>query len=161
MKRNTLGREVGKEDIVFCIFYCKKSENNKTPFVLAHLRDDNKIGFPGGHMEKHHNTLIEALKDEIRQEIDFNNLDENRLELLTTSINSRRHITVYSYEITFEEIKELQKNSIKAEHYLIENFGSILIPITRRYMNDLLSHNFSGSAKTELQALIYKKGLLR
>lgn len=162
MKRNTImGREYGKDDMVFCIFYCKKSNKNKTPLILGHLRDDNKIGFPGGHVEKHHNTIIDALKDEVKQEINFTELDEDKLEIMTTSINTRRHITTYTYELTFDEIKKIQENSIYAEHYLIENFGTFLMPITKRYMNDLLSHNFSGNSKNDLKMLIYKKGLLR
>lgn len=161
MKRNTMGRQYGRSDMVFCIFYCRKSEKNKTPLILGHLRDDNKLGFPGGHVENYHKDIIEALKDEVRQEINFTELDESKLEVMSVSINMKRHIISYSYELSFDEIKKIQKDSINAEHYLIENFGTFLIPITKKYMNELLAHNFSGNSKNDLKMLIYKKGLLK
>lgn len=157
----TMGREYGRKDMVFCLFYCHKSENNKTPFVLAHMRDDGRLGFPGGNMERKHRTIFDTLKDEVREEINFTELDVEKLELMTTSINTRRHITTFSYEMSFEELKKIQLDSINAEHYLIENMGTILLPITKKTLNELVLNNFTGNSKNDLKMLVYKKGLLR
>lgn len=159
-KSVTIGRDYGRRDMVFCILYCRKTDDN-SPYILLHMRDDGRLGFPGGNMEQKHNNIYDTLIDELREEINFTNLEVDKLELMTESINEKRHITTFSYETTFEELKNIQLNSFYAEHYLIENMGTILLPINRKTLHEIQLNNFIGNAKNDLKMLVYKKGLLR
>lgn len=176
-----MGRKYNKKDMVFCIIYCNDAlpyENyneylnssselvrnkckTKTSMVLAQMRTDGLIGFPGGGVKKHHEDLIDALRSELEEEINFTELDETRLVKMRTSINSKRHITIYSYKVSYKELKDIWKDSNNGEHAISENCGTILLNLDKRYISNILRHKFIGTSLDDLKVLIGREGLIK
>ena len=156
------GKEFGKLDRVFCLIYTKGIYINgeKCSLVLAQMRHDGMLGFPGGKVEEHHETLIEALKDELSQEINLKDIKENKLKTMATFSDDKRHITVYKYEVNFRTFKEIQRNVNNAEHFYIENMGSIALKITENSLKNIKKQRFRGTGKLELDILIDEERLL-
>lgn len=180
IKKGTMGRSLGKKDMVFCLIYCEDAtpysnydyfllsndikQVNKAnmicPMVLAQMRWDGKLGFPGGNVEPHHNTLIDAIKSELEEELNFTDIDESKLELLATFANDKRHITSFSYKVSYDEFKEIYNKSLTAKHFMSENVGSVMLQIHDVSFNNLMKQNFSGTGKSELELLVKEKNLL-
>ena len=177
IEKGTFGRNIGKRDMVFCLIYTDeakpyidydyftKSEdetlrekaNIVCPLVLAQMRWDGKLGFPGGNVEPHHNSLLEAIKDELNEEINLTDIDESKLELLSTFANEKAHITAFTYKVTFDELKEIQRNSMKAKHFISENVGSVLLQMHTKSFENLMTQTFAGTGKQELELLVKEK----
>lgn len=169
-----------KECMVFCIIYCddakpytnyntytksrsqqiREKANERTSLVLAQMRDDGMLGFPGGHV-KRNQSILSALKSELREEINMYNLDETRLEKLYTSINMRRQIIAYAYKVSYEELKEIFLRSNMAEHSICENCGTILLNINKKNIDNIMGHKYAGSSKEDLKILVNKYKLLK
>ena len=180
IKSGKMGRNYGKRDVVFCLIYCtdatpyidydkylnseneedKKMLTKKTNLVLAQMRADGRLGFPGGGVEEHHDTLLDALKDELYEEINLENLKEENLELLATFSDEKRHITTYKYKVSFKEFKDIYYNSHKAKHFFSENMGSVMLQITDDTIKNVFKHYFSGTGKLELKLLINEENLI-
>lgn len=177
----TMGRPFGKKDMVFCIIYCEEGRqyenydyflnspdpkqrekaNLKVPTVLSISRQDGKRGFVGGNVESYHNTLIEAVKQELEEEINLVDIDESRLEPFRTFANSKRHITTYLYRVSYEELLEIDRNSIKAKHRYSEVCGVDLMQLHYLSIPNLEKTIFSGTGKDELNALIDSENIER
>lgn len=175
-----MGRLIGKKDMVFCLIYSEEcqvykdykwfDEHNKseykniyTPRILMNFRAvDGKIGFPGGNVEEHHNTLEEALLDELREEVDLELTKEelSQLEPFITFKEAKRHISSFLLKVSNERLEEIQKKSFKARDFGSENGGVILAQITTSSIDGLLAHKFAGTALDELKLLIETKKLL-
>ena len=127
IKNGISGRKYGKQDNFFCIIYCtdakpylnydvykeskKKEDRDKVsksyPLVLAQMRHDCKIGFPGGKVDSEDISLIDGLKKELIEEINLDISDVNNLEILSTYSSQKSHTTTFLYEVTFEEMIEI------------------------------------------------------
>lgn len=164
IKNHSMGREEGKLDRVFCLIYCRDVINEKNEdkhaLVLAQMRSDGKIGFPGGKVEQHHKTLIDALLDELREEIGLVNIDLKRLKYSATFSNEYRQITTYKYEVSYEEFKDIYLNSKKAIHFLVENMGCVMLKIHESSIQNIYRQYFCGTGKSELKILINEESLL-
>lgn len=176
----TMGREFGKKDMVFCIIYCRysqpyidydyftKSEDPKMrekaklvcPLVLAQTRWDGLLGFPGGNVEAHHENLIQAVKAELKEEVNFINIDEKKLVPLATFANEWRHISSFTYEVSYEEMKDIFKRSLTAEHFISENVGSVMFQMHRLSYENILKQSFAGTGKDELKLFAEKFNLV-
>lgn len=170
----TMGRPMGKKDMVFCIIHCDNAKpyinydyflnsddedtrakaKDEYPLVLAQMRWDGKLGFPGGNVEQHHETLIDAIKAELEEEINFKNVDVTRLKPLSTIADSKRHITAFEYSVTEEELDEIFKNSLTAKHFKSENTGSIMLQLHELSIPNLKNQIFSGTGNLELEIFI-------
>lgn len=181
IESGTMGRPINKRDMVFCIIYSDKTyvytnyheflklkginevQYNKrlacTPRVFMQMRFDGKLGFPGGFVDLTDETLEEAIKRELKEEIAFN-VDENRLELLSTYADNKSHITTFCYKVSQEEMNIIAANSYKGEHFGVEVDGVITKQIIDGYLDNLYSQIFSGTGKLELETLINEKHLL-
>lgn len=177
IKAGTMGRPLGKRDMVFCIIYCKEGRqyenydyflNSKDPkvrakaemtipTVLATFRWDGKLGFVGGNVESHHESLINAIKDELREEFNVTNINENNLKPFATYANNKSHISTYLYEVSYDEIKQMQLNAFKAEHMYSEVCAPILIQLHDVSIPNLMKNVFSGTGKMELNLLLEKE----
>lgn len=180
IKNGTLGRKFGKKDNVFCIIYCRdatpyanydvyknskykenrEKTNKKYPAVLAQMRHDCKIGFPGGKVDSDNISLIDALKKELYEEINLSDIDANKLEIISTFSNNKYHTTTFTYEVTFEEMIDIINNSKNAPHSFVENMGSFMLRLDSDSLKNALKHNFSGTGIEELGILIKNKKLL-
>ena len=181
IKKGTPGRNFGKTDNVFCIIYCKDATpysdydvyknskykddrdkvNRRYPAVLAQMRHDCKIGFPGGKIDSENVSLIDGLKKELYEEINLKELDVNRLEILSTFSSRKSHTTTFIYEVNFEEMINIINNSKDAPHSFVENMGSFIFKLDSYSANNALKQNFSGTGADELNILIKNKKLLK
>lgn len=176
VKSGLMGKNFSKSDSVFCLFYCTDAkpyedyakyknsnriqDNKKVDreyiMVLAQMRHDGRIGFPGGKLETYHNTLIEGLKKELREEINFVDLDELNLEIISTFADSKMHATTFAYKTTYEELVKIKENSQRAIHYNVENMGSFFFKIDSYTKKEILKHNFCHTGAKELELLLKK-----
>lgn len=176
----TMGRYYGKKDMVFCLIfadiaapyenydYFTQSKNDldkekalrNIPMVLCQMRWDGKLGFPGGNVELHHKNLEEAVLAELEEEIGLVDINMDNLNLLATFADDKRHITSFSYKVTYEDLKKIQLNSCNAKHYYSENTGSILLQIHENSVPNLNKQFFAGTGLKELNLLINKFNLL-
>ena len=167
-------------DKVFCIIFCRDAKpysdydvyinsdlechrakvHKKYPAILAQMRHDCKIGFPGGKIDNLNLSLIENLKKELFEEINFKDIDISKLELLSTFFTEKSKTTVFSYEVSFEEMKDIVINSKNAPHSFVENMGSFIFKLDSSTINNINKHHFSGNGLDELNLLINKKELL-
>lgn len=156
------GKDEGKLDRVFCLIYVRDVyfEGERCSLVLAQMRHDGMLGFPGGKVESYHKTLRSALRDELRQEINLTNIKEDNLKMMATFADNKRHITTYKYEVDFNTFKEIQRNVVNSEHFYIENMGSIALKITEDSLKNIKKQKFRGTAKLELEVLISQENLL-
>lgn len=157
------GNSVGKLDRVFCLIYTRGVciEGEKYSLVLAQMRHDGMLGFPGGKVEIYHDTLMSALRDELREEINLENINEDNIKLMATFADEKRHITTYKYEVDFETFKKIQENSCRAEHFYVENMGCIALKITEDSLKNIRRQKFRGTARLELDILIDGEDLLK
>lgn len=160
----SMGRERGLVDRVFCLIYCKdivdEANKDKYSLVLAQMRSDGKMGFPGGKVEQHHNNLIDALLDELKEEIGLIDVDLNKLKHSATFANENRQITTYKYEVSYDEFKQIYLNSKNAMHFFEENMGCVMLKIHESSIKNIYKQFFCGTGKSELKILINDEGLL-
>lgn len=109
------------------------TDSNYKEFIIMQFREDGKLGFVGGKIEK--DDLISGLKREVFEEIGFNKIDDKRLELLQKQEDERYISYTYIYKITEKELKDIMMNQVKAEHFRIETFGLILVPVSTYLIN--------------------------
>ena len=144
-------------------FFTQHKVNLNIPMVLAQMRWDGKLGFVGGNMEKHHTSLIEALRDELEEEIGWN-LTPTELESIAkphaTYAKNGRHIVSYKIKVTAKQLIQLQQNAKAGKHFISENCGNVLLQIHENSVNSLLSQTFSGTGCLELEKLIKDENLL-
>lgn len=181
IEAGTMGRPFDKKDMVFCMIYCnegrqyenydyflnsndakiREKAQMKVPTVLTITRFDGKRGFVGGNVEKYHNSLIEALRCELEEELNLTDIDESRLEPLSTFANSKSHITTYIYRVSYEELLRIEKNSIHAKHRYSEVCGVDLLQLHELSINNLRNTVFAGTGLDELNLLIEKESIGR
>lgn len=169
-----------KKNVVFCIIYCddskpyndyeafieselesvRKKATVTVPLILAMMRNDCTIGFPGGHV-KENETLIEGLKRELKEEINLDNLDESRLKILCTYYNEKRKITTFQYKVTYDEYNNIFRNSINSKHLYSENCGTISLQVHKNSLRDINLNHFCGNVKSEINLLIHKEKLIK
>lgn len=156
------GRKEGKLDRVFCLIYTRNAyiDGERCSLVLAQMRHDGMLGFPGGKVEEHHSTLRSALRDELKQEINLVKLKEEKLKMMATFADEKRHVTTYKYEVDFKTFENIQKTSCNAEHFYLENMGCIALKITEDSLKNIRRQKFRGTGKLELDILINQEGLL-
>lgn len=162
LKAGTRGLYSKKVDRVFCLIYVKNVyiDGEKCSLVLAQMRNDGMLGFPGGKVENYHKTLKGALKDELKQEINFYNVDERKLKPMVTFADDRRHVTAYKYEVDLETFKKIHRNSHNAECFYSENMGSVALKITKKSLQGIKKQKFRGMGKLELDVLIKEEKLI-
>lgn len=180
IKNDTFIRKHKKRDNVFCIIYCRDAQpylnydvyrnskdkldrdkvHNKYPMILAQMRHDGKIGFPGGKVEKDNASLLDGLLRELDEEINFNNINIEKIEFLSTYSNHKAHTTTFVYEVSFEEMISIVNNSRYSKHSFIENMGSFILRLDQTTLKNIVKHNFSGTGAKDLNLLIKKKKLL-
>lgn len=177
IEAGTMGRPLGKRDMVFCIIYCKEGRQYENydyflnsphpelrerakvtvPTVLATFRGDGKLGFVGGNVEKHHKDLVHAIKDEMEEEFNMINIDESKLKPFATYANDKSHISTFLYEVSYEEIKEIQLNAFGAKHMYSEVCAPVLLQLQYLSIPNLMNQVFAGTGKLELNLLIEKE----
>ena len=134
------------------------------PLVLMQLRWDGTLGFLGGLVNKGED-LIKALIREAKEEfaLIINKELSKEIKLLSTYGDDSINIHSYYLEVSYERIKEIQRNSFGAKHFYSENQGCILPQIADfkgEGIKKFLTNNFYLTAKEELKDLIKKENLL-
>lgn len=144
------------------------------PMVLAQMRWDGSIGFPGGKVDESdkingcltRESLINALCREMNEEINIplDSIDKNNFKELCTFKDTKEdtgeaiYIHNFIYEVEKENLIPIIKNALNSPHIISENCGNILLHLINysetKGINNLLNHKYSGSAKEELIELI-------
>lgn len=152
-------RHPENKDAVFIIFYAKynlpnmyKEFSEKEIFVgTMNMRWDGSFGFIGGFVDEKE-SLRAALKREVKEEIDYE-LDLSTIEMVCSHGDKEKHLHLYKKEVSFEEIKEIMKNSINAKDFCSEMNGLSLVHFENygeKGFSNFLKNNFVTAAKEEL-----------
>ncbi len=172
-----LGQMGKRANFVFCFFYAKECtpyadyELNDIPvvnLVLLQVRWDGLLGACGGTVESTDKSLEDALQREVQEEMNYI-IDKSRLSpLKSLELFPEGHTHSYSYEMTYAELKKLRDNYAYGKHASAEVAGVNLCHISRYSKgqnreagyNNLMTQNFIGTAKQELEYLVQKENLL-
>ncbi|HCQ0858553.1 TPA: NUDIX hydrolase [Escherichia coli] len=172
-----LGEYGKRANFVFCYFFARNCnpykgyELNDIPvvnLVLLQLRWDGLLGGCGGTVEDTDATLEDALFREIQEEMNYNIFIEQLKPLKTYELYLGAHTHSYSYEVTYEELKAIRDGYSTAKHASAEVAGVNLCHISRYSKgqnreagyNNLMTQNFIGTAKMELEHLVQSENLL-
>lgn len=172
-----LGEYGKRANFVFCYFFArncnpyKNYELNDIPvvnLVLLQLRWDGLMGGCGGTVEDTDATLEDALFREIQEEMGINIFIEKLKPLKSFELYPGANTHSYSYEVTYDELKEIRDGYSTAKHASAEVAGVNLCHISRYSKgqkreagyNNLMTQNFIGTAKQELEYLVQSENLL-
>ncbi len=172
------GTRSSRYDCVFVWIYAKNCDPYKNyPYndipnvslVLSELRFDGLLGAVGGMVEADDPSLEVAVVREAKEEINYD-LPVERLKPLVSYHNTitKSNNHSFSLEVTYEELLEIRTNASTGVHFSAENAGVNLMHICRYLKsnkvecgwNVLLTQNFIGTAKMELQKLVQQENLL-
>lgn len=136
--------------------------------VLTEMRWDGLLGAVGGAVELDDESLEIAVQREAQEEIAYD-LDISKLKPLTTiRLPSGSHVHSFSYEVSYGELVEIRNNAHHGKHFSAENAGVNLLHICRYLKgnwqecgyNVIMTQQFVGTAKTELERLVQNENLL-
>lgn len=171
------GQMSTKANFVFCFFFARKCnpyqgyELNDIPevnLVLLQMRWDGLLGACGGTVESTDLSLQDACHREVLEEMNYS-LDTEKLKpLKSLEFYSGSISHSYSYEVSYDELKEIRNNYVNAKHASAEVAGVNLCHISRYSKgqnkeagyNCLMTQSFVGSAKYELECLVETENLL-
>ncbi|HCC07747.1 MAG TPA: hypothetical protein DEP72_06290 [Clostridiales bacterium] len=141
-----------------CGFLIIQYTNEQTEkFVLMQLRHDGRLGFIGGGIEDGE-EIEDGIIREVLEEASYGKINKINMKKLKTSIFEDKEIHTYIYDASKEEIEYIMTSQIKAQHFLDESFGFILVPVTLYQkwgvVDNFLKNIFSGTAKEELNMLM-------
>ena len=126
--------------------------------LLAQMRHDGKIGFPGGKVES--DSLVDGLLRELKEEINLHEIDLSRLEILSTYSSDKSHTTTFIYEVSFNDIISIVNSSKNSKHSFVENMGSFLLKLDNDTLKNITKHKFSGTGVKDINLLIKSKKLI-
>lgn len=108
----------------------EKDKETIIPMVLMINRWDGYMGFPGGKVDPKDyingelslETLKTGLKRELVEEIAFFDVDESKLEILCSLYHTNDNVYIhnFTYEVEYEEFKNIIKNSNRSIHFITE-----------------------------------------
>ncbi|MEG0072885.1 MAG: NUDIX hydrolase [Clostridia bacterium] len=171
-----------KQNCVFVSVLCKdampfinlkeqkknRDKNMKIPMVLMQFRWDGKIGFPGGKvddLDKENGivtkeTLIKSLVREMEEELnlDTSTVDISKFKPLCTFLMKNNCIHNFIYEVSFDELKKIYRDTVDVDNILSENCGSIVLHL-KEYSTDkglaaIRSHKYCATALLELEEVL-------
>ncbi len=177
VKEVPFGEYGTRANFVFCYFFARKCnpyknyELNDIPevnLVLLQLRWDGLLGGCGGTVESTDISLEYALRREVQEEMDYNIFVSHLRPLKTFEIYPGANSHSFSYEVTYDELKHIRDGYTNAKHASAEVAGVNLCHISRYSKgqnreagyNNLMTQNFIGTAKQELEYLVQKENLL-
>lgn len=136
--------------------------------VLTELRFDGLMGAVGGAVEDDDPSLEVAVQREALEEINFSLDITNLKPLLSLRSPYGAHNHSFSYEVQYDELLEIRNNAYKGAHFSAENAGVNLIHVCRYTKgrgnecgyNNILTQNFIGTSKLELERLVHNENLL-
>lgn len=140
------------------------------PMVLAQMRWDGSIGFPGGKVDEEdkingcltRESLINALCREMNEEINMSldKINKDNFKELCTFRDTEEDVYIHNfiYEVTADDLIPITQNALKSPHIISENCGNVFLHLVNysdtKGINNLLNHRYSGSGKEELIELI-------
>lgn len=132
------------------------NENNEK-FVLMQLRYDGKLGFIGGEIEEGED-VVDGIVREVKEETSYDKVNISKMNKFKVLNLEEKEIYTYTYSMSKDEVEEIMKCQLKAEHFIEESFGFVIVPITMYekygFIENFLNNNFSGTAKEEFKNLI-------
>lgn len=133
----------------------EKALNADVTLFAAVVRWTGAIGFPGGLVEEGE-TILECAIRECREEIGFSPSAENLIPVCSHEINPGFRSHLFSYKVTPEELYDIQRNSVDAEHARLEGCGVIVYHSTKASRKNILNTPGAKSVREELEVLMDK-----
>lgn len=133
----------------------EKALNADVTLFAAVVRWTGAIGFPGGLVEAGE-TLLECAIRECREEVGFSPSAENLVPVCSHEINPGFRSHLFSYKVTPEELYDIQRNSVDAEHARLEGCGVIVYHSTKASRKNILNTPGAKSVREELEVLMEK-----
>lgn len=131
----------------------EKALNAPVKLFAAVVRWTGSIGFPGGKVEPGE-TLQQGAARECLEEINYR-VNPEALELFCShEINPGFHSHLFLHEVTPEEIYELQKHSVDAEHARLEGAGVVVYHSTTASRKNILATPGAKTVFEELECLM-------
>lgn len=166
-----------KPQAVFAIFYALdgkpwqnhqevplRGKNATIPTCLMINRSDGRIGFVGGMVSAGEN-LEQAVRREVKEEIGY--VFSSPLEPLVAYDIGKITTHVFMVELTYESLRQIQKDAVNSEHYGSELTG-VFLPHLIDYHGlidkgggicNLFKNEFAPSVREELIHFLLKKNI--
>lgn len=138
-------------------------------YCLMHLREDGRLGFPGGEVDEHvtRQSLLAAMNRELAEEINYR-LDPVGAEhflFCHLIVQGERRIVCYFFarELQLEEFVE--RRNCEAPHFAVESLGVCRVPLgdgayARRFLASFVRQRFPGHGRRQLLEAAVKLGLI-
>lgn len=163
---------LGNENSVFIAFYTKAYHHYQTHEECRSWGDeafygkigllgitarwDASYGFVGGKVDNNE-TLLKAALREAKEEVGYD-VDPSRLNILCSHHmidgDFQQHTHLYLCEVSPDEIYEIQRKSINAEHARIENAGFNVVHMVKDSFVNLKKLPWAGTARQEIDILL-------
>ncbi|XP_066992707.1 U8 snoRNA-decapping enzyme [Anabrus simplex] len=136
--------------------------------VLMQMRFDGYIGFPGGLIDEGED-LVHGLNRELVEEI---NLDIEKVPVqeehyIVSHWNSKQQLSLHFYarEVSLEDFKQIEQNSLLADDYGSEVMGLLRVPLYTmgdgyRGFPTFLTNAFVGNSRQQLLHTLNHLGLM-
>lgn len=115
-------------------------EKKDTKLLLFMNRWDGKIGFPGGKVDPGEN-LIQALKREVLEEINFNLTIEPKLICSHNIKEKNKNVHLFHLDLPFNLVKSIMINCVDSQDFINECNGLTLTHL-ENYNNDKGINNY-------------------
>lgn len=135
--------------------------------IMMQMRFDGSIGFPGGLIDPDDKNIVDGLNRELQEEL---NLDKayycSDQDYFFSSVCHSRKLVLHFYikEVSFEQFKTIELNSLSAKEYDKEVLGIIRPPLYNydkcRGFSSFIQNNFIGNALVQLLKSIYHLNIL-
>lgn len=108
----------------------RKLKQLKTTYVLMMGRSDGTLGFIGGMVEEGE-SLEEAAYRETYEEVHYKINPYKLMPVTTYNIFTDFNAHLFAYDCeNLEELKQIYRQSVEAEHFISETTGLIFVPMT-------------------------------
>lgn len=133
--------------------------------IMMQMRFDGSIGFPGGLIDPDDSNIVHGLNRELEEELNLaREFYCTEQDYFFTSVSKSRKLILHFYtkEVSYDQFKEIEMQSLSAEEYGKEVLGIIRPPLYKLDSNKgfgvFILNNFIGNALIQLlKSLLYLK----
>ncbi|CAG2180897.1 unnamed protein product, partial [Oppiella nova] len=150
-----------------CLLYTS-ANSSRVVYGLIQLTDNGELGCPGGQVDVEDVTvddIIDATNRELEEEINYHLNGVTREDWICSHREDNppyiQHF--FAKELTVDELTQLERTHMNAQHFPSESLGLFRVPIggsDKKFMTNFLRQRFAGNARQQIIETIEKLSLV-